>query len=341
MQSLLKLEGGIGEKGVLDAHLVWFGEGRAWTYNAELGRMVTLPDELKALKGACDGKRLLHFLQRAPDSEAIKVTCKDEKFIAKSGSARITLPWRNETQALPYAEPTEWEELPKELPFAIGFALPCCARHMTRPTLTCVHVTDKYVEASDADRAIRYKLGNMPAKTNHMIPRNAAQALSKANITQWSVQKSAVWLLDDTDTYTFHPIMEGEYPSLDKVLAVPKDAVEFDLPLRDDKAKLDVSTTLDRARLFCDQEDSGEHFVDITMTEGRVWIRAEDAHGKFEERLSLKAKVPDLSFSMNIQHLVDLMERGATAHCAYTEGRLWVLGDKWTYVSAVKVKPSK
>ncbi len=339
---------GFGIEGPLGGQYLHFNGEWIWSDNGEVGCIVFRPDLIPELYGSVDGKRLAHFISRAPKPDKIqfrlhkKEDAKSKKqslwLMIKSGRASVDLKWLEDSPARMPDSPGRWKDTPDNFGKAIGFAAHCCASHITRPWLTCVHVTNEYVESSDGMRAIRYDLEDTLKEVNTLIPRNVASLLESTGIIKIALKDDLVWFKTKKGTIIFCPLMAGDYPNLDKLIRSSSDTKMFSLPfeIESKDGTIKLEDALDRARVFEGEEE--ELRIVLEVKNGRMHIEAEDGVGVYQEAISLKDTPSDLSVRVQIyaQHLLDLVKQGQKVECELANDRMWMRTDKWEFVSVVE-----
>jgi len=151
-----------------------FMEGRVVTYNDEIS--ISHPIEGLKINGAVQAEELYELLSKLKKDE-IEITTKGNEIILKSGRTKAGLTLQQEIK-LPLEEIGElgkWKPLPEDFLKHIKFAMAACSRDMSRPVLTCVHVSkDGIIEGSDSFRIARCQLKTeMPVKT-FLLPASSA-----------------------------------------------------------------------------------------------------------------------------------------------------------------------
>lgn len=339
-----ELTPGFGIEGPLGGQYLHFNGDWIWTNNGEVGCIQFRPDSIPEMFGAVDGKRLAHFISRAPNPDNIifhQHEKNDAKWLkVKSGRASIDLKWIDDMD--PFAmpdSPARWKKVPDDFGKAIGFVAHCCASHITRPWLTCVHVLNEFfVEASDGMRVIRYEFENGLKGVDTLIPRNVAFLLQSTGVTHIAPKEDSVWFKTKKDTVIFCPLIAGNYPNVDSILAHSDNATQFTLPfeVKLDDGVIKLEDALDRAKAF--EGDEEELRIVLEVNDGRMLIEAEDGVGKYRESISLKDTPKDLSVRvmMTAQHLLDLVKGQQAVECELTADRMWMRTNEWELVSVVE-----
>ena len=177
-----------------------FMNGQVVTYNDEISLSHPIPD--LEIKGAVQAEELYKLLNRLKEDE-IEVEIKKNELRLESGNTKAGLTLQQEIK-LPLEEIGEtgkWKILPENFLKHVRFAMTCCSRDMSRPVLTCVHISKEgLIEGSDSLRITRCQLeGEMPVKT-FLLPVSASVEVVKLEPTK--VAEGDGWIHFKTDEGT-------------------------------------------------------------------------------------------------------------------------------------------
>lgn len=318
------------------AELITFHDNHMWTYGGEGGACVPCHEALEGLSGAVEGEKLYQFVSKTPATH-VKIGLKDGKLHVKAGRATLSLAWIEDARKPQYSKPKKWIPVPAHFAEALGLVSLCCAVHLTRRALTCVRIQSERIVGSDGWRIMSYELDEPLKKDiDVLVPRPGALLLSKGhNLESMSVQKDkSIWFKTKEGNYIFSRLTALEYPDVDSAMEQPDKVSKFSLPLN----KLDP--VLDRAKIFSGEDAiEGESYVDVKVSGKRLFIKASDGRSEYKEWIPIE-KALDLSFTLNTQHLLDLVKQEKAARCFLSEelGRLWISTKKWNYVAMTKTK---
>jgi len=188
-------------------------------------------------------------------------------------------------------------------------------------------------------RVIRHELEGAFKGMDTLIPRNIAFLLESTGIVKIAPKDDVVWFKTNKGTMIFCPLVTGDYPDIDPIIATGSDVEKFCLPFevesKDGTIKLEDA--LDRARVF--EEDDEELRIVLEVDDGRMHIKASDGVGEYKEAITLKDVPKDLSVrvQMYAQHLLDLVKQGQEVECELTDDRMWMRTDKWEFVSVIEI----
>ncbi len=99
------------------------------------------------------------ILRKLKETE-LEITTSKEELLIKGKRKKAGL--RMETDILlpidSVEKPKKWIHLPDDFAEAISIVQQCSGKDETRFSLTCVHITPKWIEACDGYQAARYKM---------------------------------------------------------------------------------------------------------------------------------------------------------------------------------------
>jgi len=301
-----------------------FIKGRIYTYNDVVSISTSVDDLPEELSGAIHAKELMKLLGKL-QSDEIQIEVNDAEVLMKSGRAKAGFTLQQEIK-LPLDEIGErgkWMKLPEEFTKALGFTMTTCSRDASRPVLTCVNIrSDGRLESSDNLRISIYQIDKMPTKT-FLLPAVAAQIITKYAVTH--IAEGSGWAHFKAGAVEFAcRVFDDNFPNVDSTLEVEGTAVE--LPIK-------TQEILDRAAVFCTQEQILDQKVTVTISEKRLKMRANGDTGWFEEETNMAYRGNQLSFVINPNLLKTIL--GQTQSCIAGERCLKFTQDKWQHVVAL------
>jgi DNA polymerase III sliding clamp (beta) subunit (PCNA family) len=322
--ALEKVKPGLASKEMIEQSTSFaFVGDRVVTYNDEIS--ISHPVKGLNVKGAVKAQTLYSFLSKIRREE-IDVEWEENQVKIKAGKAKAGLVFESEVK-LPIEEVGaigDWKPLPEDVLEAMRFCHPCCSKDMSRPILTCVHVSGKQVEASDSYQIIRYQLEKKVPVKAFLIPASAVRELIKYDIKQ--VAEGDGWIHFKTEDGTIFSsrIFEGSFPDVGKFLEF--DGVEIVFPKNAIQA-------LERARVFA-KSDVGDEFasVDVEISETGLTFASKDTSGWFEESAKSKYKGDPIKFTTGVDFLINLL--GQVTSCIFGEDKIKFTGEKWAHVVA-------
>ena len=177
-----------------------FMGGRVVTYNDEIS--ISHPVEDMDITGAVKADELYKLLGKLK-TKTIQLVIKNNEIRLKSGKALAGITLQEEIQ-LPLEELGdfgEWFPVPALLMEALHFCMFSASVDMSRPVLTCVHVSDSgFVESCNNFRLTRYELGEESPVGDFLIPVSSVKSLVKYSITQLASGQGWIHFKSKDDT---------------------------------------------------------------------------------------------------------------------------------------------
>jgi DNA polymerase III sliding clamp (beta) subunit (PCNA family) len=309
-----------------------FKEGWVMTFNDEVAcRKKIQPTKLH---GAVPATRLLEILDKIEDPK-LRVGSKDGELIFR-GKKKGFAVTKEKSIVLPIDQvesPGEWRALPTNFADALGRVKKCVSGDETKFILTCVHLHPEFIEACDSRQLFRHRmdLGLKEAVLVRGVALNEIVALEMDHISiteSWIHFKKEGKDGNDSLIYSCRKYAEP-FPDLNSVLKIKGRNVVIPRGLQ---------MTAERAGVFADDSSSGEPWVTVTMSPGRMVIRGEGNSGRYWENKKIDYEGPEISFIINPSLLRDIAETYKNARVSenllkVTGGKSIEEGGKWEYVA--------
>jgi len=301
-----------------------FMDGQIITYNDEIS--ISHPvKELETIKGAVKADELYRLLSKIKKEE-VEILLEENEILIKSGRMKAGLKLQHEIK-LPLEEigkVGKWKDLPNDFVKALRFTMGVCSPDMSRPILTCVHVSKEgHVEASDSQRIARYELENVPI--TFLIPATSTAELVKLNPIKIAQGQGWVHFQTKDNTIISCRVYDEEFVKVEQYLKM-EGGIELTLPKSTDGV-------LEKARVFSKRDHLLDENVVITLQDKRMKIQAESESGRFEEEMNIRYDEEPISFTIIPYLLEDILSE--TNVCLLCEDRLKFEGENWQYVTAL------
>ena len=302
-----------------------FMNGRVVTYNDEIS--LSHPVEDLEIEGAIQADELYKLLNKLKEDE-IEVEIKGGELLLKSGKTKAGLTLQQEI-TLPLEEIGEtgkWKTLPEGFLNHIRFAMTCCSRDMSRPVLTCVHVSKEgVIEGSDGFRITRCQLEEqMPIKT-FLLPVSAAVQVIRIKPTKIATGDGWIHFKTDEDTILSCRVFEDTFPDTAPFLKV--EGVEIVLPKQ-------IDEILDRAAVFAKRDHFLDEVVTITIGDKHITVKSKSDAGWFKESARMRYSDKPITFSITPYLLQDILKE--TNVCVMCEDRLKFEGAGWEHITTLR-----
>ena len=221
----------------------------------------------------------------------------------------------------------DWLTIPHvEFNTAVKFCLFSAGTDMTRPVLTCLHLNNNTISASDGFRLTQYQVKDIKFD-NILLPARAAAELVNYSVVKYA--KTSGWVHFKTaDNVIFScRTFEGEFPELRKVLKVKGDEVYFPKNMID---------ALERAEILADEGSKvKERGVSITIKEGKIKVSSKGVAGWYKEQFSCKYYGPEVQFNVNAIFLREILVHLRTAILGKNGVTIKFTGDNFEHVMAL------
>lgn len=302
-----------------------FKDGRVFTFNDEIA--CTRECEL-TFTGAVKSKPLLDILVKM-EEEQVEVVVEQGTLIVK-GARRDKASIRMEDSVeLPIDDveiPDDFTRLDKDFIEAIRNVVTCCSKEESEFNLTCVHLTEGYVEACDRYQAARYPI-DLPF--NECLVRG----VSLARVLPFGVDEVCA-----TDSWLHFRNQSGLTFSVRKYEEAYKDIGElFGDPGDADMVRMPKAATLekvvDKARIFSSDNLLGNK-VHVKLAQGKVLIVGEGAYGDYKGQREAQYDGPPLHFVIDPTRLMDISK--LELDCYVLPDRMGVITATYHYVSRIE-----
>lgn len=296
---------------------------RVVTYNDA----ISLSHPIKGLEltGAVQAEPLYEFLKRAKGKEIdIEVSENELKLKVGRSKAGLTLTAEIVLPLDEVSEEKEWHDLPEEFSDNLMFVRGSASRDMSRPVLTCVHVTDQNLEASDGFQIMRLAQHGWPFG-NYLIPAEIVPEINKIEPTQ--VAESDGWLhfrnLEGTEISC--RVLTDSFPDTAKHFDVKGGKVQFPPTM---------SEILDRAMVFTKQDHELDESMEIKLGKDKLIVHGKNEYGWFKEHAKVKYEGSEGSFWITPSLLQNILKRSNTGILG--KEKIKFEGPGWEYVAVLK-----
>lgn len=215
--ALLKtVEPGISAAGPFDQSMCFiFLDGRVWTFNDSVCYSTAAPSSWKMPDGALKSKSILSLLGSL-SSQDLEIAVEGKVFSMKGESCRLRQPWDTSIR-MPLSDipvPKKWVNLPKDFFKNVCIAAESSATRVTdNQRLTCIHLTSKYVEASDNFEITRAEWKSPLGDADLLMKASPLQELSRYGMSKASVGKEWIHFTDaDEKVRVSVRLLSVDYP---------------------------------------------------------------------------------------------------------------------------------
>jgi len=304
-----------------------FIKGRVVTYNDEIS--ISHPVEGLEIEGVIKADKLYPFLTKLKKDE-LELSIEGNEVVIKSGRSKASLALESEIK-LPLIDgmtSLKWKPLPEEFLKLVSFVLPACSRDMSKPVLTCVHISKEgVIEASDSFRIARSESGSTLPVNEFLLPATSAINMVKLKPTKIAEGKGWIHFKTEAGTVISCRTFEDSFPDTKPYVEV--EGVELTFP----KTIIEI---IDRAQVFAKQEFVLDESVTITIEKNKFKIKSEAEGGRYEETVNTTYDGDTIEFIISPYLLRGILTE--TLDCIASDTKLRFEGSNWVYITCLKNK---
>lgn len=297
-----------------------FEEGRVQTYNDEVA--CTIKSPLK-ITGAVDAEPLKNLLSKLKE-EFINMEQENGELLVKGKGRRAGIRCQHEIR-LPIGnveKAGDWQKLPEDFTEAIEIVSGSAGKNDSEFVLTCIHLTPKWVEASDDYQITRYKI-KTGLKANILVRANSLKSVIGLDMTEFSESQSWIHFRNPAGLiYSCRRYVEA-YPDLTPLLKV--EGTKTILPPG-------LMEAVDKAQVFS-SEDIQVNQVTIQLQAERLLLEGRGVNGWYQEMKKITYDGEPMKFVISPRLLEEILKR--TNECLITDRRLVIDGGKFVHVGCI------
>lgn len=326
LSALESCQPGLGHREIIDQETCFvFENNTVSTFNDETAcRIETgLGEEFV---GAVQATPLLELLRKLQE-ETIEVECVDGEMLVKGKNKEAAIRREHEVK-LPVSvieQPQEWKDLDDNFCEAASIVSQCTSKDQNKFNITCVHVTSKYIEATDMHNLCRWKL-DTGFQNELLLPRGAVKNLGTlgadkfSETEKWVHFKNARGLILSCRRYTD----VSEYPDLTSRLKIKGQ------PLTLPKG---LAEAADKAMVFTAPEGEDDDEITIELKPNRLKLTGQGAQGRYKEIKKIKYDGPQITFLIPPTLLIDIVKKHS--ECSVSEDFLIVKSGSYKYITCL------
>lgn len=303
-----------------------FTGGRVVTFNEEI--LCSRVSPLAGIEGAVKAKPLLELLSKLPD-EDVGIMQQGTNLLINGGKTKRSCIAMETDVLLPIEsveEPSQWRDLSPEFAEAVNIVHTCASTDESQFALTCVHITENYMEACD-----RYQIARYAIPTGVSMP-ILVRAESLKRVVGFDMTE-----VSETDSWIHFRNPAGLRLSLRRFVDEYKDLSDFINVSNAEPIVLPgtLEEVISRAEIFSGENALGNH-VTVQLRDGTIQIEGAGAWGWHKERRAVKYQGEALAFSISPKLLLTISRK--SNECQIKEGRLFIDTGKFRYVTCTVAK---
>lgn len=275
--------------------------------------------------GAVRAKAFIDLLRKLPD-EVITLSVSASSLVINGIDKRAKLRMESEI-TIPLADlerpkKEDWFPVHEEFNDAVDIVQGVAGNDTSQFVGTCIHITPKWIEATDGFQLARYRL-ETGVKEPVLVRKDALKHVTSLEVTR--IAETPKWLHFRNPAGVTLSILRqlDPYPDLKKNLKV--EGTPAALPKGLDAA-------VSAASIFS-KENADANLLIISLKKGKLMITGIGVSGEYSEIRDVNYSGPGMSFTIP----PEILTRVATKHsdCVLTPKRLKVEGGPWCYVTSL------
>jgi len=331
LRAIESIQPGLSPKDIIEqSSCVVFSKGYLKSFNDEIS--CQCPIEFgngkslvgKIPEGAVQAKSLMEILHKLPEEE-LEIETKENEIVLigkgrKSGirlEKEVTLPIDS------VEKPKDWIKLDPHFGESIGIVQNCAGNDAGQFALTCVNISQKWVESCDNTQLCRWKI-TTGIKAPTLVRKESIKHIVSLGMTELSETESWLHFRNPHGLILSCRRYMEDFPDLSKVLEVEGEPIALPPGLAE---------AADKAAIFS-SENVDNNQVLIDLKPGWLRIKGQGISGWYTETKKIKYSGKSMSFLVAPNILADLVKK--TTDCFISEDRIKVDSGSYLWVSCLE-----
>ncbi|MEK0337680.1 MAG: hypothetical protein QQN41_09645 [Nitrosopumilus sp.] len=323
LEQLESVSPGLSAKEIIEQSSCFvFQDKTVMTYNDEIA---CTQKSCLTIKGAVTAMPFISILRKLKEDE-LEITASKEELLIKGKRKKIGLKM-DVGILLPIdsiEKPKKWKDLPEDFANAISIVHQCSGKDETKFSLTCGHLTPKWVEACDGYQAARYKM-KMEVEKPTLVRKESIKYIIELDMTEFSETKNWIHFRNSSGLVLSCRRWVEDFPELSELLNVKGTPTKFPKGLIE---------AVEKAEIFS-AENAEDNQVEINLKPNKLRITGRGDSGYYQEVKNIKYEGKSLSFRVSAGLFADLIRHHNS--CEITSDRLKVVTGKYSYVTVLQV----
>jgi len=292
------------------------------TYNDEIA--CTQKSCLR-IEGAVTAMPFVSILRKLKE-DTLEITTNKKELLIKGKRKKAGI--RMDTDILlptdSVEKPKKWRTLPDDFANAVSIIQQCSGKDETRFSLTCVHLTPKWIEACDGYQAARYRM-KMEIEKPTLVRKESIKYITDLDMSKFSETKHWIHFRNSSGLILSCRRWIEDFPKLSELLQVKGTPTKFPKGLIE---------AVEKAEIFS-AENVEDNKVIINLRLNKLRITGRGASGYYQEVEDIKYKGKSLSFRVAAGLFADLIRHHNS--CEITPDRLKVVTGRYSYITVLQV----
>jgi len=283
-----------------------FSNGTIFTFNDEI--FCSCESIGIEIEGACKSSLLLNLLGKMSEEE-IDIEVVENALVVKGNKkkAKIVLEQDIALKIQEISKPTKWKKLPKEFVDMVQLASNCVSRDESKYVLTCVHLSQSYIEAGNDYQLIRC-YGDVGME-DVLISGSSLSKICLVQPVEYSLTKDWMHFRTEGAIQISCRMSRETYPNIDQFLKVGGKKL---------KVPTELIEAVERTSLFASDQQKDDDIIQVTVAENSMKLLGTNSGGNYAEMLSIKYEGNPVKFLVKPHLLKDMLKKS----------QRWVLSDK-------------
>jgi len=292
------------------------------TYNDEIA--CTQKSCLR-IEGAVTAMPFVSILRKLKE-DTLEITTNKKELLIKGKRKKAGI--RMDTDILlptdSVEKPKKWRILPDDFANAVSIVQQCSGKDETKFSLTCVHLTPKWIEACDGYQAARYRM-KMEIEKPTLVRKESIKYITDLDMSKFSETKHWIHFRNSSGLILSCRRWIEDFPKLSELLQVKGTPTKFPKGLIEAAEKAEIFSA----------ENVEDNQVIINLRLNKLRITGRGASGYYQEVEDIKYKGKSLSFRVAAGLFADLIRHHNS--CEITPDRLKVVTGRYSYITVLQV----
>lgn len=335
MAQLETVRHGLSPRDIVDqASCFAFKAGKVFSFNDEIACWCPAAFTPETGGIAVPSGPLLALLPKLPDEDLI-ITVESGGMVIAGKNKRATIRTESEIRlpidTVSLAKESDYFDAPAGFVEGLSLVEGCAGTDDAKFQYTCIHLTNKYMEACDNVQMARYKMKLTGLGDEQFLIRKAAvKGVMALDVKQIAVSGNWMFFRDGRETVVACRRYKEEYPELGTVLSASAGS-PAELP----KGLGDAATN---AAIFSAENADDDHVL-VKLKAGVALICGEGAAGSYVEKKRVTYDGPPIAFRIAPKLLVKIT--GDYPQCEVGKTMMKVTVGRLTYVASLSVPDKK
>lgn len=322
LQEIESVQPGLSPKEIVEqSSCLIFQDGTVMTFNDEVA---CRRPSLLNFTGAVSAQPLISLLQKLSVDDLEVEPRKDSLLItAKNKRASIRMEQEILLPIDAVEPPKNWKDLPEDFAEAVDMTQQCASEDESTFAICCIHITPKFLEASDNFQLMRYMM-DTGIKEDILVRQSSIKHIVSLGMDQFTETQSWMHFRNKGTKMVFscRRYIE-EFPDLSDFLHV--EGSQLQLPKG-------IGDAVDKAEIFS-SENNEKNEVKVEIRKGVMRMKGEGPSGWYQEIKKLRYSGKALEFYISPKLLVQIANRAN--ECIVSEDRLKIEAGNAIYVASL------